>query len=65
MVVVPITLVLVVLCGTIVGSVLPLVFQRLGQDPALMSNPFVAGIVDIVGIIVYVNVAIMVCPAPT
>ena len=65
MIVVPITLVLVVLCGTIVGSVLPLVFQRLGQDPALMSNPFVAGIVDIVGIIVYVNVAIMVCPAPT
>lgn len=56
--VVPATLILVVMCGTIVGSVLPLVFQRLGQDPALMSNPFVAGVIDIVGIVVYVKVAI-------
>ena len=58
--VVPLTLLLVVVCGTLVGSALPLIFQRLGQDPALMSNPFVAGIVDIVGIIIYVNVAIMI-----
>jgi magnesium transporter len=57
--VVPVTLVLVVLCGTLVGSVLPLLFQRLGQDPALMSNPFVAGIIDIVGIVLYVNVAML------
>jgi magnesium transporter len=65
MIVVPFTLVLVVLCGTLVGSILPLIFQRLGQDPALMSNPFVAGIIDIVGIVVYVNVAILVLRAPT
>ncbi|MCP4192030.1 MAG: magnesium transporter [Planctomycetaceae bacterium] len=58
--VVPLTLLLVVVCGTLVGSALPLIFQRLGQDPALMSNPFVAGIVDIVGIIIYVNVAILI-----
>ena len=51
LIVVPVTLLLVVLCGTLVGSVLPLVFRRLGQDPALMSNPFVAGIIDIVGIV--------------
>ena len=62
--VVPMTLVLVVICGTLVGSILPLIFQRLGQDPALMSNPFVAGIIDIVGIVIYVNVAIAVLPAP-
>ena len=60
MVVVPVTLVLVVLCGTLVGSALPLIFQRLGQDPAMMSNPFVAGIIDIVGIVVYVHVAILI-----
>ena len=57
--VVPITLVLVVLCGTLSGSILPLTFQRLGLDPALMSNPFVAGIIDIVGIVIYMNVALM------
>lgn len=55
--IVPITIVLVVLCGTLSGSILPLVFRRLGWDPALMSNPFVAGINDILGIVVYVNIA--------
>jgi magnesium transporter len=52
------TLVLVVLAGTIVGSMLPLMFRRLGLDPALMSNPFVTGIIDIMGIVIYMNVAI-------
>ncbi|MCL4204233.1 MAG: magnesium transporter [Pirellulaceae bacterium] len=52
------TLVLVVLAGTIVGSMLPMVFRRLGLDPALMSNPFVTGIIDIMGIVIYMNVAI-------
>ena len=39
--VIPITLILVVTCGTLVGSLLPLLFARLGWDPALMSTPFV------------------------
>jgi magnesium transporter len=56
--IIPITVLLVVICGTLCGSVLPLLFERLGLDPALMSNPFVAGIVDIVGIVIYMNVAI-------
>jgi magnesium transporter len=59
MLVVPLTLLLVVLCGTLVGSMLPLIFRRLGHDPALMSNPFVAGIIDILGIVVYFNVAML------
>lgn len=57
MFVVPITLVLVVVCGTLTGSVLPLVFERLGWDPAMMSTPFVAGIVDILGILIYFSIA--------
>jgi magnesium transporter len=55
--VVPATILLVVVCGTICGGALPLVFQRLGLDPALMSNPFVAGIIDIAGIVIYMTVA--------
>jgi magnesium transporter len=54
---IPATLILVVVCGTLCGSLLPLLFQRLGLDPALMSNPFVAGIIDILGIVIYMNVA--------
>ncbi len=56
--VIPITLMLVVLCGTILGALLPLIFQSMNLDPALMSTPFVAGIIDIVGILLYMNVAI-------
>ena len=51
------TLLLVIICGTLSGSLLPLLFQRLGLDPAMMSNPFVAGIIDILGIVIYMNVA--------
>lgn len=62
--VVPVTLVLVVLCGTLTGSILPLIFERLGLDPAMMSNPFVAGIVDILGIVIYMTVAALLMGMP-
>ena len=55
--IIPITILCVVICGTLSGSLLPLFFRRMGLDPALMSNPFVAGIVDILGIIIYMSVA--------
>ncbi|MCM2371323.1 magnesium transporter [Aporhodopirellula aestuarii] len=58
--VIPITLVSVIVCGCLCGVTLPITFKRLGLDPALMSNPFVAGIVDILGIVIYINVARMV-----
>jgi magnesium transporter len=57
--VLPVTLILVVICGTLIGSVLPLVFARLGLDPALMSTPFVTVIIDVLGILIYMNVAIL------
>ncbi len=55
--VMPLTLILVILCGTLLGSLLPLLFRRLGLDPAMMSNPFVAGLIDVIGIVVYMTVA--------
>jgi magnesium transporter len=60
--VMPLTVVSVVICGALVGSVLPLIFERIGLDPALMSNPFVAGIIDIVGIVIYMEVALWLLP---
>src|SRR5437588_6118118 len=56
--VVPLTLVLVVTCGAVSGSLLPLIFKRFGLDPALMSNPFVAAISDILAIVIYMTVAL-------
>ena len=56
--VLPVTLLLVIICGTLFGSLLPLLFKRLGLDPALMSIPLLAGIIDILGIVIYMNVAL-------
>jgi magnesium transporter len=58
--VIPFTILGVVMLGSLVGSVLPLIFRSLGLDPALMSNPFVSAIVDIVGIVLYTTIALVV-----
>lgn len=55
--VVPVTLIFIVLSATFAGSVLPMFFQKMGLDPAMMSNPLVAGIMDVLGIVLYVKVA--------
>lgn len=47
----------VVLFGTIAGSMLPFVLRRLGADPASASGPFVATLVDVMGIIIYFSLA--------
>jgi magnesium transporter len=50
----------VVLWGTLSGSLLPLVLQRLGFDPAASSAPFVATLVDVTGLVIYFSVAVVI-----
>jgi magnesium transporter len=45
------------LWGTLVGSMLPLFFKRIGIDPGYASSPFVATFVDVTGIIIYFSIA--------
>jgi magnesium transporter len=52
-----VSLVGVVLWGTLAGSMLPLALQRAGMDPAVSSAPFVATLVDVTGIVIYFEVA--------
>lgn len=52
-----ITLVVIPLMGCTVGSMLPLVLKRIGVDPATSSTPFIATLIDVLGIVVYFNVA--------
>ena len=47
----------VVLLGTVAGSMLPMLLQRLGVDPASASAPFVATLVDVSGLVIYFTVA--------
>ena len=49
----------IVLWGSLIGSLLPLVLRRLGFDPATSSAPFVATLVDVTGILIYFGVAIL------
>lgn len=55
--VVGVSLIGVVLFGTISGSMLPIALKKLGADPAVSSAPFVATLVDVTGVIIYFNCA--------
>jgi magnesium transporter len=56
-VIVGLTLLSVVIVGTVVGAVLPLLLKRAGFDPAVSSAPAIASLVDVCGILIYFNIA--------
>jgi magnesium transporter len=58
-VVVASTVILAIIFGAVTGAMLPLGFKRLGMDPAIMSNPLIASIVDVMGVVIYYNVALL------
>jgi magnesium transporter len=49
----------VVLWGTIMGSMLPLLLKRMGADPATSSTPFIATLVDVTGLLIYFGTAFL------
>lgn len=57
---VAISLVGIVMWGTLSGSMLPFLLKRAGLDPATSSAPFVATLVDVTGLIIYFSVALVV-----
>ena len=52
-----VSLILVVLWGTISGSMVPFILKRMNLDPATSSAPFVATLVDVTGLIIYFSLA--------
>jgi magnesium transporter len=50
----------VVVWGTIMGSMLPLILKRLGADPATSSAPFIATLVDVTGLVIYFSLAALI-----
>jgi magnesium transporter len=54
---VAVSLVWIVVWGSIAGSMLPFALRRLGLDPASASAPFVATLVDVTGLVIYFSVA--------
>jgi len=55
-----VALVGVVLWGTLSGALLPFLLRRCGLDPAASSAPFVATLVDVTGLVIYFNVALLI-----
>ncbi len=54
---VSVSLVFIVLWGTLSGSFIPFVLRKLGMDPATASAPFVATLVDVSGLVIYFSIA--------
>ncbi len=52
-----ISLVAISVLASTTGTALPFLFQRLGLDPALMSAPFITTVVDVLGVLIYLNLA--------
>lgn len=52
-----ITIVSIVIMGCVVGGMMPLLLNRLGLDPATSSTPFIATLVDVLGIVIYLGLA--------
>jgi len=57
---VSLSLVAIVLWGSLIGSMLPFGLKRVGFDPATSSAPFVATFVDVTGLVIYFSVSMMV-----
>ncbi|MBE9108576.1 magnesium transporter [Nodosilinea sp. LEGE 07298] len=52
-----ISLVAISILASTAGGTLPILFETMGFDPALMSAPFITTIVDVLGVLLYLNLA--------
>ncbi|MEP0786521.1 magnesium transporter [Trichocoleus sp. DQ-A1] len=52
-----ISLVAISVLASVAGSGLPFIFRAVGLDPALMSAPFITTAVDVLGVLIYFNLA--------
>ena len=54
---VSVSLVFIVLWGTLSGSLIPFLLRKVGLDPATASAPYVATLVDVTGLIIYFSIS--------
>lgn len=59
------TVFVVVILGTVCGSLLPLASKKMGADPALMSTPLITAVMDVTGVVLYYGVGIWLLTAIT
>jgi len=49
-----------VMIAAIIGAAFPIIFRRLKLDPALMSGPLITTIVDVLGVFIYFEIAVLI-----
>ncbi len=58
--IVSLTLLATVIIAKIVGSILPMVAQKIGLDPAVMASPFITTIVDAISLLIYFAITVII-----
>ncbi|MCD7873054.1 MAG: magnesium transporter [Clostridiales bacterium] len=48
------------ICAKIIGSTLPIIAKRMGLDPAVLANPFISTISDVISLLIYIGFAILI-----
>ena len=46
-----------VMVANLAGAMIPLLFKRIGLDPAVTSGPFLAALMDVAGVLIYFSIA--------
>ena len=54
---VSLSIIFIVMFAKVVGSVLPIAAEKMGVDPAVMSNPLISTLTDAVSLLIYIYVA--------
>lgn len=57
---VSLTMFLVVLAAKVIGGVLPIIAKRIGIDPAIMANPLIASLTDMISVTIYFVLATLI-----
>lgn len=57
LVIVPATMIVIVLVGSLIGMSLPFLLTRFGLDPATASAPLITSLADISGVLIYFSIA--------
>lgn len=59
-IVISLTILVETICAKIIGSTLPIIAKKMGLDPAVLANPFITTILDVVSLLVYIGFAVLV-----
>ncbi|MDE5604568.1 MAG: magnesium transporter [Eubacterium sp.] len=59
-IVISLTIFVETICAKIIGSTLPIIAKKLGLDPAVLANPFITTILDVVSLLVYIGFAVLI-----